>query len=252
MPNYASELCVSIIMPVMDETVSLRETIDIVMHENRPEDIHEIICVVSELTKPESLAVCKQLEATYPQIVWTRQQVKPYLGGALQDAFGWASGTHIMLMASDLETDPHAAKPLIEEARRGWDIVATTRWKKGGGFDGYNPVKLVANWLFQKTISLLYRTGLTDLTFGYRIWRTATLRGFQWEELRHPFLLECLLRPLLRGAQAKEISVKWEARKEGESHNSFWRNFLYFRIALKLRFQGRSRIAAQPAAEINE
>ncbi len=66
MPNYASELRVSIIMPVMDETVSLRETVDIVMHENRPEDIHEIICVVSELTKPESLAVCKQLEADLP------------------------------------------------------------------------------------------------------------------------------------------------------------------------------------------
>jgi len=247
----AKPISVSIIMPVMDETASLRETIDIVMHENRPEDIHEIIFVVSKFTKPESLAVCRELEAAYPQVVRTRQQVKPYLGGALQDAFEWSTGSHIMLMASDLETDPHAAQSLISEARKGFDVVATTRWKKGGGFDGYNPVKLVANWFFQKAIGFLYRTNLTDLTFGYRIWRTETLRGHRWEELRHPFLLECLLQPLLRGANSNEIIVKWEARKEGESHNSFWRNFLYFRIALKLRFQGHNRSAA-PVPQANQ
>jgi len=252
MPNCASEPAVSIIMPVMDETVSLRETVDIVMNENKRENIHEIICVVSPFTRPESLAVCRELEAEYPQIVWTRQQVKRYLGGALQDAFAWASGSHILLMASDLETDPHAAKALIKEARHGWDIVATTRWKRGGGFHGYNPLKLIANWFFQKAIGMLYRTNLTDLTFGYRIWRIETLRGHQWEELRHPFLLECLLRPLLQGARAKEITVKWEARKEGESHNSFWRNFLYFRIALKLRLQGRNRMAAQPVPQAHQ
>ncbi|HEY3743559.1 MAG TPA: glycosyltransferase family 2 protein [Bryobacteraceae bacterium] len=246
-------ISVSIIMPVMDETTSLRETVDIVMNDIRREDIHEVICVVSKFTKPESLAMCKELEESYPGIVWTRQQTKPYLGGALQDAFAWSTGTHIMLMASDLETEPRAAKDMIAKARsEGWDIVATTRWTEGGGFAGYNPVKLVANWFFQKGIGFLYHTNLTDLTFGYRIWRTETLRGHQWEELRHPFLLECLLRPLLNGATSIEIPVKWEARKEGESHNPFWRNFVYFRIALKLRFQGRNRIAARPAAEANQ
>jgi glycosyltransferase involved in cell wall biosynthesis len=253
MPDFASKpISVSIIMPVMDETLSLGETVDIVMKENQPEDIHEIICVVSKFTKPESLRVCEELAAAYPNVVWTRQQEKPYLGGALQDAFAWSTGSHILLMASDLETDPHTAKALIEEARNGWDIVATTRWKKGGGFDGYNPVKLIANWLFQKIIGLLYRTNLTDLTFGYRIWRTETLRGHQWQELRHPFLIECLLRPLRQGANSKEISVKWEARKEGESHNPFWRNFLYFRIALKLRWQAKNRLPAAPVAQVHQ
>ena len=103
---------------------------------------------------------------------------------------------------------------------------------------------------------MLYRTALTDLTFGYRIWRTETLRGHKWEELRHPFLLECLLRPLLRGATSTEIPVRWKVRKEGRvSRNPFWRNFLYFRIAIKLRFQRARALAAQPvpqpAREVN-
>jgi glycosyltransferase involved in cell wall biosynthesis len=226
-------------MPVMDETVSLRETVQIVMEENGA-DIHEIVCVVSKVTTREALAVCRELEAAHPGIVWTRQQRLPYLGGALQDAFAWSTGSHILLMASDLETDPHTAKPLIAAARKGWDIVATTRWKEGGGFDGYNPVKYAANWLFQKAIGALYRTELTDLTYGFRIWRAEVLRNHDWREFRHPFLLECLLGPLLRGASATEIPVFWRGRKEGESHNPFWRNFLYFRIAFRLRFQRRN------------
>jgi hypothetical protein len=141
---------------------------------------------------------------------------------------------------------------MIEEARKGWGIVATTRWSKGGSFGkGYNPVKYVANWIFQRVIGALYRTNLTDLTYGYRIWRTELLRNQRWEELRHPFLLECLLRPLQRGAPATEIPVFWEPRKEGESHNPFWRNFLYFRIALKLRFSARGQSKAQDISEVN-
>lgn len=233
----ASEPSVSIIMPVMDETTSLRETVEIVMQENAPR-IHEIICVTSKYSTAAALEVCHELALKWPEIVVVRQQERPYLGGALQDAFRWATGSHILLMASDLETPPHAAKELIAVAGQGWDIVATTRWQGKGGFSGYNPVKYVLNWIFQKVIRTLYHTRLTDLTFGYRIYRAEFLKHHEWQELRHPFLLECLLRPLMRGATSTEIPVFWEPRREGESHNPFWRNFLYFRIAFQLKSAG--------------
>lgn len=243
-------LRVSVIMPVMDETISLRDTIEIVMRECA-DDVHEIICVTSKFTSEESTKVCEELVARWPQTVWMRQQTKPHLGGALQDAFSWATGSHILLMASDLETPPHNAKDIIAKAREGWDIVATTRWSQQGGFEGYNPVKFIANWTFQKAISLLYRTKLTDLTFGYRIWRTELLRNHKWEELRHPFLLECLLRPLRLNASSTEIPVFWKPRIEGVSHNPFWRNFLYFRIAFKLRFNQPRRAAGPKITRVN-
>lgn len=248
--SKVSEPSVSVIMPVMDETDSLRETVEIVMNENGP-SIHEIICVTSKFSTEKALAVCHELANRWPGIVLVRQQERRYLGGALQDAYEWATGSHILLMASDLETPPHAAKDLIGEARKGWDIVATTRWRGSGGFRGYNPVKYVLNWIFQKIMRFLYHTTLTDLTFGYRIYRTEALRNHQWRELRHPFLLECILRPLLRGATATEIPVFWEPRREGESHNPFWRNFLYFRIALELRRAASGKTPPSAAVGVN-
>jgi glycosyltransferase involved in cell wall biosynthesis len=237
-------LGVSIIMPVMDETVSLRKTVEIVVADN-PDDISELICVTSRFSTPEALAACRELTQRWPGLVKMRQQTRPYLGGALQDAFEWASAPYTLLMASDLETDPYTVKQMIAEARKGWDIVATTRWSGGGTFNGYNPVKYICNWVFQKIIGAMYGSSLSDFTYGYRIYRTELLQNQPWQELRHPFLLECVLRPLRLGATATEVPVHWVARQEGESHNPFWRNFLYLRTALRVRFGRPSSRLAQ-------
>ena len=93
----------------------------------------------------------------------------------------------------------------------GSDIVTATRCKDGGGFDGYNLLKYVANSLLQKAIGALHWTESTDLTYGLRVWRTKVLRNRDWREYRLPFLRERLLRPLLRGARAMEILVFWRA-----------------------------------------
>src|SRR5665213_4320001 len=100
----AGRLAVSIIMPVMDETASLRETVEIVMDECAA-DVREIIGVTSRFTTNEAILACEELVARWPNVVGRRQQVKPYLGGALQDAFSWANGSHVLPMASDSRCD---------------------------------------------------------------------------------------------------------------------------------------------------
>ena len=69
-----------------------------------------------------------------------------------------------------------------------------------------------------------------------RIFPTSLLRAIRWEELRHPFFLETIIKPLRLGVRAVEVPGAWATRTEGESQNSFLRNFEYFRIALRVRF----------------
>ncbi|WP_162180019.1 glycosyltransferase [Bryobacter aggregatus] len=238
-----------IILPVVDETESLRETVKILLLENCS-DIHQILIVMGKITKPEARAAANALVEQYPGLIQAKDQKKPFLGGAMQDAFEWASGTHLLMMASDLETNPHDVKAIFAEAKRGnWDIVTTTRWRGEKGapaFEGYNPVKFLANWLFQKSFALLYGTELSDLTYGFRVFKMEWVKKIRWEELRHPLLLETMLKPLRLGARVKEIPTTWKARVEGESHNPFWRNFLYFRIAFKTRFRPERELILIP------
>jgi len=231
---------VSVILPVIDETVSLRKTVQIVLSENAG-DIREILIIGCGLTTPEARGVADELVHDDSRIQLLFQK-RPFLGGAMRDAFEWARGSHVLMMASDLETDPAVVKNLIAKAKDGYDIVTATRWNAGGGFQGYSFTKFLLNWIFQKTFRMVYGTQLSDLTYGFRIFRAALLKQIAWEEVRHPFLLETILKPLRLGASVVEIPCRWNARIEGESHNSSWRTFLYLRIALKTRFKSREAL----------
>lgn len=232
---------VSVILPVMDETVSLRETVLILMRENS-RTITEILIVVCAKTTPESLAICEDLVSEQPELIKLYQQRLPFLGGAIRDCFDWATGTHVLMMASDLETDPRTVKNLIAVAETGVDIVTATRWTQKGGFDGYDPLKYFLNWIFQQIIRILYGTKLSDLTYAFRILRVTWAKNIRWEELKHPFLLETVLKPMRLGATVVEVPAVWRAREEGVSHNSFWQNFVYFRIAVKTRFSSKREL----------
>lgn len=238
---------VSFIVTVLNETESLRETVDAIFA-LAADDVQEVLLVIAPHTTAASRNVIGELADKYGACIRVYEQRLPFLGGALQEGFAEARGDFILLMSSDLETDPTVAPRLIEVMKTGdWDIVATSRWLKGGGFRGYNPLKLVLNYVFQKLFRVLYRTDLTDLTFGYRLYRRSILEGIIWEELRHPFLLECLLKPLRRGARVTEVPCPWRSRDEGESANTLLQTFQYVRTAVKTRFVPVSRFT-RPAA----
>ncbi|HXR96478.1 MAG TPA: glycosyltransferase [Terriglobales bacterium] len=237
---------VSVLLPVMDETEALRQTVAQLLAENR-DAIAEILIIYSPRTTAAALAVAHKLEHDHAGLVLARCQQRPFLGGALRDGFAWARGSHVLMMASDLETDPADVKHLIAASLTGADIVTATRWARGGGFQGYSPLKKELNWVFQMFFKLLYGTRLTDLTYGFRLFKSEWTKRVEWQELRHPFLLETLLKPLRLGAVVVEVPSRWRARNEGESHNTFLQNFAYARMALQIRWRRRQSLWAAAA-----
>ncbi|HEX3625318.1 MAG TPA: glycosyltransferase family 2 protein [Verrucomicrobiae bacterium] len=232
---------VSIILPVINETVSLRKTIDTILKDVKRELIREFIIVVCKRTTPDAMTVIGELQKEFGELVVVLHQKLPFLGGALRDAFDVARGSHTIMMGSDLETNPDDVHNLIEAQQKAPSTVITTsRWIRGGEFHGYSPVKLLCNWIFQRFFSLIYWTRLTDMTYGFRIMPTALAQAIQWEEVRHPFNLENIIKPLRLGIPVSEIPTVWSPRIEGESQNPFFRNFEYFRIGFKARFSNKN------------
>lgn len=237
---------VSVVVTAINETYSLRQTIEVLADENQS-DLAEIIVAIAPRTTAECRAVIAELETEHPDVVWVHTQQKPFIGGAIQEAFALACGTYVVMMASDLETDPHAVKDLVREIREsGADVVTASRWAHGGGFVGYGAMKLAFNWTFQTLMRVLFLTRLSDMTYGYRIFRAEVLGEIRWEELKHPFLMETIVKPLRLGRRIREIPVAWAPRSEGESQMTLSTYWGYFRQALKTRF--RPRRAARRAA----
>ncbi|MFH1826775.1 MAG: glycosyltransferase family 2 protein [bacterium] len=232
----------SVLLPVINETSLLRQTVDSLMSDNAA-DIFEILIVVCDKTKPDSLETCAQLKLKYGEIIQVFKQTLPFLGGAMRDSFARARGSHLIMMASDLETPPEKVKEFIKESKLcPKKIITGSRWIKGGGFEGYSFLKFALNYIFQKIFQLMYWTNLTDMTYGYRLFPTALVQSIKWEELRHPFLFETIVKPLRLGVEVIEVPTPWKARDEGESQNTFWRNFEYFRIGIKTRLYSKQRV----------
>ena len=161
----------------------------------------------------------------------------------MREAFALAQGSHVVMMSTDLETDPELIQVFIAEARKHPEsIITASRWISGGRFEGYSRLKLRLNWVFQKLFGLMYGCHLTDLTYAFRIFPTALVQQIAWEELRHPYFLETAIKPLRLGVEILEVPAVWKARTEGESQNTFFRNFAYFGIGLKVRLGSRKRL----------
>ncbi len=238
----AEKLAVSFVLPVLNETESLETTVRTIVR-LAGVHLHEVLIVVADRTTTACLDTARRLAEEMPQTIRLHRQQLPRLGGALRDAFETATGSHVMLMAADLETDPELIPAFLEKMGEGrWDIVAASRWLPGGGFEGYGRVRMGLNRVFQQMLRLLYGTKLTDLTFAYRLYRRDVLEGIAWEQLGHPFLLECLLKPMRLGARVVEVPCRWRCRREGESAGSFRQMFQYVPPAVRIRWMRRDRI----------
>ncbi len=237
---------VSILLPTLNETYSFIKTVKIILHECDARDIREFIAIVCERTEKESLEAIEKAkiiseEAGVPiRIIY---QELPQAGGAVRDGITASEGSHILMMAPDLETDPHTVKRFIRMAKKyPDDMITASRWLRSGSFKNYNKVKYVLNFLFQRMFSLFYLTPLTDITFGYRLAPARLFKSINWEETGHPFFLETALKPIVLGVKIHEIPSKWEARQEGVSQNSLLATFKYLRIAFRVRFEKRSTL----------
>jgi glycosyltransferase involved in cell wall biosynthesis len=233
---------VSVVLPVVTETDSLDETARI-LRETSDDDIREVLVVVCERTTEESLVRCKALEREFGDRLRIHHQRLPFLGGAIRDAFALATGSHVIMMASDLETDPRIVPKLIEVAKKKPAAVVTaSRWAAGGGFSGYGGLRVGLNWIFQRLTSLIYRTDVTDATFGYRLFPTSLVQAIAWEGLRHDFLLETILKPLRLQVEVVEVPTFWTPRQEGESQNSLATQARYIRTLVANRFKPRASL----------
>ncbi|MCX7008833.1 MAG: glycosyltransferase family 2 protein, partial [Kiritimatiellaeota bacterium] len=164
---YADQLTsISVFLPVMDETESLVKTVEIILADCS-DAIREFLVVVCKRTTPASREVAAGLVARFPDKVKIIEQQRPFLGGATQDAFDVAIGSHVLMMASDLETPPDRVKEYVAQGRAHPNAIITgSRWIKGGGFEGYSKVKYLLNFFFQKSFSIMYWTRLSDMTYG--------------------------------------------------------------------------------------
>jgi dolichol-phosphate mannosyltransferase len=221
----------TIIMGVMDEVNSLKETIDLLNKYNS--DI-EIVLMYSNYSSVGSWNMGLQLSNVYNNLTLKIQEL-PGVGGAYIDGIKHSNTDLVLLMSSDLETDPRLVKEMIFYLSNHpeIDIVTVSRWKNKDSFIGYSKILIILNYLFQLILRVIFKSNLSDFTYAFRVYRKSILQDLVFKETRHGFFLESLLLPLLQGGKVFEISGVMRSRSEGKRHISFYGYLTYVRVAYR-------------------
>ena len=115
--NNKSNYFYTVILPVMDEVDSLKQTIEII-EKNCGDSISSFIIVICDKTSDASNRLISEFENKNKKRYIKLKQTLPYLGGAIRSAFEKVDGTHAIMMASDMETNPSDVKKMILHPRR--------------------------------------------------------------------------------------------------------------------------------------
>ena len=223
---------VSIILPLLNEINSLKKTLFIL---NKIKIEKEYLIVFSKnLTKKKTINKIYKLKKKYKNFK-SFHQIRPFVGGAIDLGIKKAKKKYIVIMASDLETNPNELKKMINISYKNHNcIISADRWIGSKGFKDYGIIKFIANFMFQKLLKVFFSYNILHFTFAYRIYPRKALKGYRLKELRHGFALEMLLKPMKKGFKVITVPAKWKKRVEGSSSitiNSYisylkvlWRN----------------------------
>ena len=205
-----------ILMPTFNEMASLKFTVDALRKENLDVDL-----LIIDDNSPDGTGQFADSLRDERTFVLHRKD-KQGLGLAYLDGFEWAKtrgyeavvemdadGSHL---ASDLESILHN----LQDS----DLVLGSRWISGGA---------VLNWpAYRKAISrignfyarLMLRTGINDMTSGYRAFRLSFLNDMDLSGIAargYAFQVEMALRVKRAGGVVTEVPITFVEREHGVS-----------------------------------
>ncbi len=153
-------------------------------------------------------------------------------GGALQTAYDIAVLNlldnvvyeYIVQLDADGQHDPQYIPEMLKMAQS-CDIVIGSRFLNES-YKEFPFIRKIGIVFFSQLVNLLTRAGITDVTSGYRVYRTETLKKLNPLTKRN-WAIETTLEAAVKGMKIKEVSVEMPVRNLGKSQFSFKKYVTY-------------------------
>jgi glycosyltransferase involved in cell wall biosynthesis len=212
---------VSVIIPLFNEELSLRELYDKLRRSlNFVGGRYEII-FVDDGSTDGSARVLRDLRGRDGRVRIIRFRRNYGKSAALSVGFQHAKGEYVVTMDADLQDDPEEIPRLVNEIRKGHDLVSG--WKK----KRHDPItKTIPSRFFNFVTSVLTGIPIHDFNCGLKAYRREVTKEVKVYGELHRYI------PVLahwQGFSVGEIVVQHHARKYGKTKfgvGRFWKGFL--------------------------
>jgi glycosyltransferase involved in cell wall biosynthesis len=156
---------VSVVIPARNEAANLPHVLRAL-----PRNLHEVIIVDGHSTDGTIQAAL----LARPDVKIIRQS-RIGKGNALACGFAAVSGDIAVTLDADGSADPAEIPAFVAALAAGAEFAKGTRFAAGGGSEDITRFRAFGNAVLSHLVNLLFRTGFTDLCYGYNAFRVYLL-----------------------------------------------------------------------------
>lgn len=198
---------VSVIMPVYNEVIAIRE---IVKRVQKTGLIHEII-IIDDGSTDVTREILRELEEQ--DTIWVKFHPENRgKGSAVRTGIEMATGDVITIQDADLEYDPreypNLIKPIEEDIA---DVVYGSRFLGAGR----RPIlfwNMVANKMLTFATNILYNNIPSDMETGYKVFKRSVVQDMPLHSKRFDFEPEFTVKLLKRKVRIYEVPIAFNPR----------------------------------------
>jgi dolichol-phosphate mannosyltransferase len=233
----------SIVVPVYQEADNIQLFLRDLERELR--EPHEVL-IVYDFPEDNTLPAIAAMQPPPANVRLVHNTLGKGVLNALKAGFQASLGDVILVMMADRSDDPKDAPAMAQRVRAGADVVAGSRYARGGRQEGGPFVKRTLSRL--AGISLYYLAGLPihDATSNFRAYSRRVIQVIPIEgTASFALALELTLKAHWRGWTVAEVPTIWRDRTAGQSRFRLFAwmpHYLYwYLLALRRAWFGRAR-----------
>ena len=206
---------------------------------------HEIL-VVYDFDEDPTVPVIERLSSELPTIRGLRNDLGRGVLNAMKAGIAASRGDFVLISMADGSDEPHIVDSMVALARDGADVVAASRYMRGGGQVGGPLVKRLMSRTAGLTLHWFAGIGTHDPTNNFKLYSRRFLDAVTIESTAgFELALELTVKATLARRRVAEVPTTWRDRTAGES-NFKLRKWLphylhWYRVGLAGRLRRRRR-----------
>jgi dolichol-phosphate mannosyltransferase len=211
-----------VVVPVYNEGENAVPTLRGLVEQTRTRPLE--VLVVHDFDEDTTVPVVKRLQSEMPELQLRRNDLGRGVLNALKSGLAAARAPYVLVTMGDGSDDPGDIDAMYALAQGGADVVAGSRYMKGGHQVGGPLLKRTMSRLAGLSLHWLGGLPIHDATSNYRLYSKRLLQKVTIESTGGFELgLELTVKAFVLGMRVAEVPTTWSDRTAGESRFRLWK-----------------------------
>jgi glycosyltransferase involved in cell wall biosynthesis len=206
----------SVVVPVYNEGENIEGVLRRFMKAVKTRPLE--ILVVYDFDGDTTVPVVQRLQPEIPEVRLVRNTLGRGVLNAIRTGFTAAAGSHVLVMMADGSDEPNDVDAMVAKGRGGADLVAASRYARGGRQLGGPLLKRLMSRTAGLSLHWLGGVPTHDSTSNFKLYSRRLLDAVRIESRAgFELALELTVKAHALGLHIAEVPTTWRDRTAGES-----------------------------------